>query len=441
VIEMAGRGEHEGGRAAVRPSRILWVTQRPLPAVRERQGLPPEVSCGWLLAGLDALVAEAEHPDFVCATRSWPAPDPFESGGARYVTIPSPEPLGGWRGVSRAWTNGVGRQAPVDELRRLIDEVRPDLVHMHGTESPVTLGVLLAARQAHVPALVSLQGVVSEIAPVFSAGLTRRDVLAEFGSLEFLKGRGISYVWRSMERAAVTEVAALEYATDVCGRTDWDRDVVRRVNATARYWHVDEVMRTPFYHVRWHGGTEGAPTILAVTSAVPYKGIDVLLNAFARIRASVPCRLRVVGQIVGTPLWRSVSRLESNLGLTGHVEWAGSCEADVVADMLSECDVFVCASRIENSSNSICEAMLVGAPVVASRVGGTPSLVADGEDGLLFESGDDEALGRAIMRILDDDDLAQSLGSRARATALTRHDPTAVARSLGRVYSSLVAGA
>lgn len=435
-----GRKEEVNGSPPAPTMRVLWVTQLPLPPVTSRQGLPTRVSCGWLAAGLKALVSEAAGVEVICATRSWPAPDPFESDGVTYVTLPSEPSHSGLRGVLQSWADDKQRKAPVAQMRRLMDETGPDIVHVHGTESPNAVGALLAARQTRTPVLVSMQGTVSEIAPVFLAGLRPSDMLAEIASLEFLKGRGVFQSWRGMRHAAVMELEALRLATDTSGRTEWDRDVARRANPSARYWHIDEALRDRFYTVRWHENAEGPPTILAVTSALPYKGIDVLLKAFAQIRESQPCRLQVVGHIVGTPLWPSLARLEARLDLTGQVEWVGSCDAGVVARMLSECAVFVCASRIENSSNSVCEAMLVGAPVVASRVGGTPSLMTHGREGLLFESGDDEALSQAVAQVLHDADLASSLGSRARQAALERHDPIVVAQRLAHVYSCLVTG-
>ena len=428
----------DGGAGLPLSARILWLTNIPLPAVRSKQELPGIAGGGWLSAGLAALVAADPTAEVVCAARSWPAPAPFVSDGVRYVTLASEAPRGGWAGVFRAWTDGLRDTVPVEEMRRLIDDTRPDLIHVHGTETSNALGAVLAAKRTGTPVLVSIQGPVSEYAPLFFQGSRPEDVLADLATADFLKGGGTIHSWRRMRRAAARERVTLSQLTDAAGRTEWDREVVRRANPTARYWHVGEVLRRPFYESEWRGSSQDPPTILAVTSAAPYKGIDVLLKAFAQVLDRRPARLQVVGDIVGTSLWRSLRRLEASLGLTGRVDWVGPSDATGVAERLASCDVFVCASRIENSPNSVCEAMLVGAPVVASRVGGVPSLLAHEHDGLLFESGDPEELGAAVARVLADKGLARALGRQARATAMARHDPLTVTEGLKRTYAALI---
>jgi glycosyltransferase involved in cell wall biosynthesis len=388
---------------------------------------------GWLGATLRALRVESPELDLVCAAWAWPAAEPFEQDGVSYVTLLARRPQGGIVGVQRRWMSAARVGVPVDAMRHLISQVRPDVVHVHGTEDTNALAMLQVAERT--PVLVSLQGLVTEIAPVFLDGLEPSDVIADIASVGFIKGQGVIHSFLGMKRAARTEPKALAAATDVIGRTEFDREVALGANPRVRYWHVDEVLREPFYETEWSGLGTDPPVVLAVASAAPYKGIDVLLRAYAILRDRRPCRLVVAGAFAGTSLWRSLDALQSRLGLSGHVEWVGAQDAASVARLVGECSVFASASRIENSSNSVCEAMIVGAPIVATSVGGTSSLLADGESGLLVGSGDPAALASAIERILADEELAARLGRSARIVAAGRHDPTTVARRLLEVYS------
>lgn len=120
------------------------------------------------------------------------------------------------------------------------------------------------------------------------------------------------------------------------------------------------------------------------------------------------------------------------LGLADVVELAG--ERHDVPRLLAAADVFVLASRSEGAPLSILEAMHSGLPVVASRVGGVPDLVAEGTTGLLVAPGDPAALADALRRMIDDRDLRHRLGAAGRERATTLFDTASWRRSHLDVY-------
>jgi glycosyltransferase involved in cell wall biosynthesis len=99
--------------------------------------------------------------------------------------------------------------------------------------------------------------------------------------------------------------------------------------------------------------------------------------------------------------------------------------------------VFLCPSAIENSPNSVGEAMLLGVPVVSSDVGGVHNLVCNKKDGILYQKDKPEALKNAVLSIFDDDKLAMSLSSNARAHALKTHDPETNYQTLLEIYNEI----
>ena len=108
-----------------------------------------------------------------------------------------------------------------------------------------------------------------------------------------------------------------------------------------------------------------------------------------------------------------------------------------VASTLLEGDVFCQVSHIENSPNSVCEAMLLGMPVVATNVGGTASIVTDGKDGILVDDAREDLMSQAVKTLASDSGLALTLSSEARKTALARHDPSAVSAEVLSVYREI----
>jgi glycosyltransferase involved in cell wall biosynthesis len=110
-----------------------------------------------------------------------------------------------------------------------------------------------------------------------------------------------------------------------------------------------------------------------------------------------------------------------------------------MAGKLCKSHVFAISSYIENSPNSLCEAMLVGMPCAASYAGGIPSLVEEGKTGLFFPPGDAAVLAGKIRQIFLDDDLAVRLGSQARLEAMKRHSPEQVVNQLLTAYRKVIA--
>jgi glycosyltransferase involved in cell wall biosynthesis len=105
------------------------------------------------------------------------------------------------------------------------------------------------------------------------------------------------------------------------------------------------------------------------------------------------------------------------LNLGARVEFAGAAPKSQIGGRLHPGDIFLNTSTVDNTPVSVLEAMACGACVVSTRVGGIPYLVADGEDGLLVEPGNAEAMAAAVRRILNDGALAASLSANARRKA------------------------
>jgi glycosyltransferase involved in cell wall biosynthesis len=176
---------------------------------------------------------------------------------------------------------------------------------------------------------------------------------------------------------------------------------------------------------------------------MPYKGVDILIEAVHLLAEAGRDNLevRIIGAFPQSQLWPMLSRLVHNRGVTDLVTWLGPLDAEQVAEELSGASLFVLPSHIENESNALIEAMLVGLPCVAAAVGGIPSIVRNGVDGLLYHDRDPFALAGAIGDLLDDPAFARSLGDNARAHALSRFDPEKCAHRTRVVYDEVFARA
>ena len=102
-----------------------------------------------------------------------------------------------------------------------------------------------------------------------------------------------------------------------------------------------------------------------------------------------------------------------------------------------KCNVFVSPSGIENSPNSVCEAQMLGVPVVASYVGGTPDMIPDSKCGFLYRFEDIEMLAYYIKKVFREE--SNFDGSHEMNVAHNRHDPKANMEQLIRIYKDIIA--
>jgi len=115
----------------------------------------------------------------------------------------------------------------------------------------------------------------------------------------------------------------------------------------------------------------------------------------------------------------------------------GKLSAEEMKREYLKCHTFVCASVLENSPNSVAEAMLLGVPIVCANVGGVPSMVTDQKEGLLFEKGNVKQLADAIIKIWDEEGLAERLGKTAKIRAHKTHDGEQNFKRLLEIYQAI----
>lgn len=183
-----------------------------------------------------------------------------------------------------------------------------------------------------------------------------------------------------------------------------------------------------------YGVRDGQWLAVVVGALEERKGHAVLLDALAALRDP---RLRVLCAGDGS-LRDALPARAAALGLGDAVRFLGA--VDDVADLLAAADAFLMPSHHEGLGVAALEAMAAGLPVVASRVGGLPEAVVDGETGLLVPPADPAALAAAITRLAADPARARELGAAGRARVQARFSMTAMAEGTLAVYRELVGG-
>lgn len=155
------------------------------------------------------------------------------------------------------------------------------------------------------------------------------------------------------------------------------------------------------------------PLILHISNFRPVKRIPDLIKAFIKVREKIPARMLLVGD--GPERGRAELEARDG-GVLEDVFFLGNQVA--VSDLLSIADVYFLPSETESFGLSALEAMASEIPVVATRVGGLPEVVSDGESGYLVPVGDTDEMARRIIELSTNGDLRRKMGKAARARAV-----------------------
>jgi glycosyltransferase involved in cell wall biosynthesis len=178
-------------------------------------------------------------------------------------------------------------------------------------------------------------------------------------------------------------------------------------------------------------GIAGDRLVVGIVARLdPVKNHALLIDAFARVRALVPeAALVIIGD---GPLRGSLESRARRLGIGEDVHFFGV--SNDVAALYRDLDVFVLSSNAEGTSMSILEAMASGVCVVATAVGGTSDLLADGKTGMLVPPADPAALASALTAVLRDRVLRRRLADMGRARAETLYSEPVMIEAYEALY-------
>jgi glycosyltransferase involved in cell wall biosynthesis len=277
-----------------------------------------------------------------------------------------------WGAPRRRWALELARALP--DAIRLAIEARRRRIEVIVANSSALVAPVLAGRLARVPVIIHVQE-----APTSPA---------------------VRRLLRFHGRLATTVVALSPWIADHLGSCR-SHVLLNPVGIAIPVWRP----RSP--------RPEGAPIrLLAVGTIDAHKRQDVAICALAKLRnEGVAAELELVGRVADEAYAEQLHVLVARLRVEAHVRFVGE-SSDVEGHMRAADVLLVPAGEV--TPLVIMEAMAIGTPVVAARMGSIPDVVIDGESGLLTEPGNAEATARAVRRIAEDPALAATLAARGR---------------------------
>lgn len=179
------------------------------------------------------------------------------------------------------------------------------------------------------------------------------------------------------------------------------------------------------------------PWILFVGQLTPRKGYDLALAALPAVAGRFPGATLLMVSGINTADRERVERLAAELDVADRVRFLGRLEDNALVNLFRSCDVYVTPTRYEGFGLTLLEAMACGAPAVCTDAPAANEIVRDGENGLLSPPEDPEALAAAVIRVLDDAELRETLRAGGHRTCAEDFAPEQLAASLEAVYEQV----
>lgn len=336
-----------------------------------------------------------------------------------------------------------------DRFRQEIRNVRPDVIHSWGIEYDHALAMANAAEQEGMlgKMVASIQGLCFVIGEHYTDGLPEK-VVHSTTFRDAIRKDNIARQQEKFRLRGKLEQETLQKLHHVIGRTSWDYARAKEENSDITYHFCNETLREPFYSGQWRYENCKKHRIFASSCSYPVKGFHYLLETLAKVRETYPdATVAVTGHSCLGGNWKAklrrgsyeayLARLIHRYHLEDAVEFLGDLSAEEMRKAFLEANVFALPSTMENSPNSLGEAMILGLPSVAADVGGVSDMLKSGSEGYIYTPGAVAELTEGILRIFAAGQQAEAMGQAASAHALTTHDPETNLKTLIEIYEML----
>jgi glycosyltransferase involved in cell wall biosynthesis len=290
-------------------------------------------------------------------------------------------------------------------IRRQLRIIRPDVVHGQGTERESAL----AAAYSGLPNAITIHGHMQAIA-----------------SLQ--RARPFSFHWL----AARLERKAIRKASGVICISSYTRAVV--APHARRSWLIPNAVDPAFFEIQRKPSS--LPTLLCVGTIVAYKNQNALIRALDEVALQRRFKLLFIG--AGAEHDPYFAEFKALVQSRPWCEARGFLDRESLRATLAESAALLLPSLEDNCPMVILEAMAAGLPVIASRIGGIPDLVAHEETGWLCDPSQHGLFADATLSLLSDPNLAARMGQHARAVAMVRFHPNIIGKAHVAAYRDLL---
>lgn len=420
--------------------RVLWLCNVIIPQVCDQLGISSDCGGSWLhqLAEL-ADKNESIQLGVVSPCRNEKMKLPIMWGNNSEFF--------GFR--KQNWDPCVYDKSVEEKFREILRQFQPDIVHIFGTEFPHTLAMVRAFSKPE-RTVIHIQGLISIYAREY-CGFLPEHIIKRYTFRDWIRHDNIQKQREKFFIRGEYEIKAIRSVAHVMGRTKWDYEWTKKINPNIKYHHVQEMMREQFYYGEWKYEDCEKHSVFMSQGSYPLKGLHIVLRAIRQLMKKYPdihlyvagenlAKLDTFSKIVRVGSYQLYIRdLIKRWKLEKNVHFTGYQNAQQMKERFLKANVFVSASSIENSPNSIGEAMLLGVPIISSDVGGVSSILTHGKEGYLYPAEQWKQLAYYIEKVFAEGDMVR-INEDARKRSVAQYAPKQITESLLACYKEMSEG-
>ena len=375
--------------------RVLWISNIILPPICKKIGVSEPATGCWMYSSAKRI---ADSNIELAVASTYNGKDLIEEtiDGIKYFLLP----LNGK-------DNTKYNKSLEPYWQQVKEKFNPNIIHIHGTEFAHGLAYINACGADNV--IVSIQGLTSIISKYYLTDIKVSEIIKNITIRDILRQDNLFQQKKKFNQRGEIEIKIIQSVGHIIGRTEWDKAHTWAINPNAQYHFCGETLRNSFYlkAKTWDFDKCEKQSIFLSQGYYPIKGLHKVIQALAIILRHYPeTKLYVAGDdFVNKPFYRLcgygkyTKDLLLKYNLSGKVIFPGALNEETMCQRYLKSNIFICPSIVENGSNALAEARILGVPYLASFAGGMPDMGVPMENFYQFE--EVEMLARKVCSIFE----------------------------------------
>lgn len=415
--------------------KVLWIVNTIFPYPSKQLGKDATCFGGWLISLHEELIKNKDIKIAIASTYSGKDFIKYDDGTTIYYLVPERK--------ANKLNNSMNKY-----FKEIVENFNPDLVHIHGTEYP--RGLCFIKLFSNIKSVVSIQGLAYSVAREYYGGIPITELIKNISFRDIIKTNTIFSCKRDFVKRGVYEKEIIKKCNYIIGRTTWDKSNVLAISPNKEYFKINEILRATFYEEKkWNINNIERYSLYCSQASYPIKGLHILLDSMHILKEEYPnIKLYIGGsniidkstlfnRIKMTGYGKLILKKIIKLKLEENIVFTGYLNEKEVHERLLKTHIFISPSFIENESNALSEASIVGVPSIASYVGGVTDRIIHEKTGFFYPPNEPSMLAYYIKKYFSNDNLSKVISQNSIEVAEIRNNKEKNAMATINAYKKI----